>query len=295
MAGPASSRLFETGKAAIIAAFPELAGGDFYANDAGWDSLIIDVDNSLIFKFPRDAEAETGLRQEAALLAALRPKLSIIVPDMELIEGPPLFSRHAKLPGEHLLSPDYAQLDDAARSRIAQQLANFHTEMHGLTALSIATVGDEMAEPWVPVHAMRAVAVPALPASLRDTAMAEIDAYEALAPDPHGQIFGYFDAHGWNMAFDKQSATLNGVYDFADSGVGALHQEFIYANFIDRDLCARVIAAYEQITGRAIDRRRVEILTSMLHLSDLAEFVDDAETLPKVLEFAVPWFEALRR
>lgn len=295
MAGPASSSLFDIGKAAIIAAFPELAGGDFYANDAGWDSLIIDVDNRLIFKFPRDTDAEAGLRQEAALLAALRPKLSIIVPDMELIEGPPLFSRHAKLPGEHLLGPDYAQLDENARGRIAQQLANFHAEMHDLTALSVSAVGDEMAEPWVPVHAMRGVAVPALPALLRDSAMAEINDYEALAPDPHGLIFGYFDAHGWNMAFDKSTATLNGVYDFADSGMGALHQEFIYANFIDRDLCARVIAAYEQNTGHAIDRRRVEILTSMLHLSDLAEFADDAETLPKVLEFAVPWFEGLRR
>lgn len=293
MSGPASSRLFETGKAAIIAAFPELAGGDFYANDAGWDSLAIDVDNQLIFKFPRDRDGEDGLRQEAALLAALGPHLSINVPDMQILAGPPLFSRHAKLPGEHLLTPDYARLDNEARERLAQQLAQFHAEMHGLTELSIATVGDETAEPWVPAPAMRAVGVPALPAALRERAMAEIGAYETLTPDPHGTVFGYFDAHGWNMAFDNSTATLNGVYDFADSGMGSLHQEFIYANFIDRDLCARVMLAYEQITGRAIDRRRVEILTSMLHLSDLAEYADDPETLPKVLEYAVPWFEGL--
>lgn len=293
MPGPASSPDITLCKAAIIAAFPALADAHFTAIDAGWDSLAIDVDGDLIFKFPRDTEAENGLRQEAALLAALGPRLSIAVPEMELVEGPPLFSRHAKLQGEHLLSPDYAQLDESSRAQIAGQLANFHAEMHGLTALSVATVGNEMAEPWVPVAAMRGVGVPALPAPLRKRALMEIDAYEALTPDPHGLIFGYFDAHGWNMAFDKSTATLNGVYDFADSGMGALHQEFIYANFIDRDLCERVMAAYEQITDLAINRRRVEILTSMLHLSDLAEYADDPETAPKVLQYAVPWFEGI--
>src|SRR5919106_64050 len=62
---------------------------------------------------------------------------------------------------------------------------------------------------------------------------------------PYGTTYGFFDGHGWNMAFDHTTNRLNGVYDFADSGFGPLHQEFIYTNLIARDLTARIVAEYE--------------------------------------------------
>ena len=277
---------------AIISAYPELEGASFTVLDAGWDSLAVDADGRFIFKFPRDADGEHCLRREAALLTVLHPRLTMAVPDPVIFDGPPLFSAHEKLRGDHLLAADYARLSDEARDGLALDMARFHTEMHALSDLSIATVGDAPIEPWQSTAVMREAGVTTLPSGLRDKAMTEIAAYEALAPDPHGTIFGYFDAHGWNMAFHHERGALNGIYDFADSGVGPLHQEFIYANFISRDHSARVIAAYEQLTGRDIDRRRVEILTAMLHLSDLAEYAEQPDYLDKVLEHAVPWFDS---
>ena len=98
---------------------------------------------------------------------------------------------------------------------------------------------------------------------------------ETLPPDPHGNIYGFFDGHGWNMAFNHAQGRLNGIYDFADSGFGPLHQEFIYSNFISPDLTARIISAYEMLTGRRLDRRRIAILTGFHRLSELAELADD--------------------
>ena len=72
-----------------------------------------------------------------------------------------------------------------------------------------------------------------------------------LSADPHGTVFGFYDGHGWNMAFDHQRGVLNGIYDFADAGIGPLQQDFIYSSFIDEDLTLRIIAAYERITGKA--------------------------------------------
>ncbi len=43
-------------------------------------------------------------------------------------------------------------------------------------------------------------------------------------------VFGYFDGHGWNMAFDHEQGVLNGVYDFADAAIGPRSREFVYSN-----------------------------------------------------------------
>ena len=83
--------------------------------DVGWDSLAIDADDDLIFKFPKNTEAEARLRREVRFLDIVRPAVSIPVPQMELHEGPPVFSAHRKLKGNYLLSDGYGELPDAQR------------------------------------------------------------------------------------------------------------------------------------------------------------------------------------
>jgi len=101
--------------------------------------------------------------------------------------------------------------------------------------------------------------------------------WQQLTPDPYGTTYGFFDGHGWNMTFDHTSNRLNGRYDFAGSGFGPLHQEFIYSNWIAPDLTARIVTEYEVLTGLALDRRRIDLLSGVLRLSELAELADDAD------------------
>ncbi len=83
------------------------------------------------------------------------------------------------------------------------------------------------------------------------------------AEDP---VFGYFDGHGWNMAFDHEQGVLNGVYDFADAAIGPVSREFTYSNLTAPDLTNRMIPIYEALSGRRIDRRTVALRTSVQHL-----------------------------
>ena len=85
-------------RAAIIKVFPDLAAGAFTPQTRGWDSVAIDVDDRLIFKFPRHEAGRAGLVREAALLAIVHPAVTLPTPNMTLHEGPPqaaapLFSR----------------------------------------------------------------------------------------------------------------------------------------------------------------------------------------------------------
>ena len=83
-----------------------------------------------------------------------------------------------------------------------------------------------------------------------------VDDYTALPPDPLGEVFGQFDGHGWNMAFDHAAGWLNGIYDFGDAGIGVRHRDFIYCGLTSLDLMARVVLAYGAATGLAVDLNR---------------------------------------
>jgi aminoglycoside phosphotransferase (APT) family kinase protein len=259
----------------IVAAFPELRPARFTLHGAGWDSFAVDADDRLIFKFPRHAEAEARLRSEAGLLAAVRPAVSMPLPNQELHLGPPLFSRHEKLKGDHLLAAQYETLRPKARERLAADMALFFAELHAIDDRSMAEAGAGPIGSWLPPDEILRQAWPLLPHELRGYAERTIVRLQAMAADPGGKTYGYFDGHGWNMAFDHTAGRLNGLYDFGDSGFGDLHQEFMHPNWISQDLTERIVTEYETLTGRAIDRERVTLLSGVLRLSELGGSVGD--------------------
>ncbi|MBB4289143.1 aminoglycoside phosphotransferase (APT) family kinase protein [Rhizobium leguminosarum] len=276
----------------ITSVFPELTASVFKLAAKSWDSLAVDVDDTLIFKFPRHPGAERALVKEAALLDIIRPSLSIAVPDMRIHDGPPIFSSHAKLEGEHLIAEDYDALREGDRQHLAEDLARFYAELHVLDADRIRSAGAGPIQAWQSSDAVRTKALPLLPPEIGSFAQAIISDFEALPPDPHGKTYGFFDGHGWNMAFDHAQKRLNGIYDFADSGFGPLHQEFIYSNFISPDLTARIVSAYEMLTGRKLDRRRIAILTGFHRLSELAELADDPAHVELMVRNVATWAAA---
>jgi aminoglycoside phosphotransferase (APT) family kinase protein len=70
----------ETLRAVIVGVFPGLAGAAFTPQTRGWDSVAIDVDDRLLFKLPRHEAGRAGLVREAALLAIIRPAVTLPTP-----------------------------------------------------------------------------------------------------------------------------------------------------------------------------------------------------------------------
>jgi aminoglycoside phosphotransferase (APT) family kinase protein len=277
----------ETLRSVILRVFPDLAGAVFTPQTRGWDSVAIDVDDRLMFKFPRHEAARAGLVREAALLAIIHPAVDLPTPDMTLHAGPPLFSRHDKLRGGYLEPALYAELVEPARDRLADALALFYAQLHALPAATLEAAGAGPIKPWLEPDEILKRAWPVLDERLRRYADGAVAAWRALPPDPHGHTYGFFDGHGWNMAFDAAAQRLNGVYDFGDSGFGQLQQEFIYSNMISPDLTDRIIARY-------LDRERIALLFEALRLSELAEMAADPEWGPIALAAVRALSEARR-
>lgn len=70
--------------------FPALQFREARVVDDGWDSVVLDLDDEWIVRFPRRPEVERWIEREIVLLPELAPALPVTVPHFELIarEGP---------------------------------------------------------------------------------------------------------------------------------------------------------------------------------------------------------------
>lgn len=288
MSAPATETLIEL----VIAARPDLAGAPVERFDSGFDFIALSV-GDMIFRFPRDAEGEAALRREAAILDAIRPRLTMAVPKLTLIEGAAVFSAHPALPGRTLLTEDYLALPQGARDRLGADLGRFLGEMHLIPPALTAGFADGETRVWPTAEQLEASALPHLPQGFHGIARAQLASYAALPPDPLGEAFSHFDAHGWNMAFDPISGRLNGIFDFGDARIGPVHEDWLCPSMIHPDLATNSMAAYEALTGRRLDRARIEALTSAQRLDDLAGMADYPDHAETTLRLALDWFAHL--
>lgn len=253
----------------IAAACPDLAGLAAVVLGQGYDSAAFLVGGRVVVKCPRHPAAVQALRREAEVLAAARPHLTLPVPNLTFHPGPPAFTRHDLLPGGQILAADYARLGEAARETLARDLAQFHADCHAIPLAEMQAVGAGPVQPW-PLAAERAPVLDLVPPALRPQAKALLQDWAALPDDPLGEVWGHFDAHGWNMAFDPGRQRLNGIYDFGDSGIGPAHRDLIYSALISPDLTLRIGRHYAARTGRSVDLRRLRILSGAHRLWELA-------------------------
>lgn len=229
------------------------------------------------------------------LLKAARPHIRLPVPDLTLHEGPPVFSLHAKLRGGRLERDDYLRLDDAQRRRLASDLAGFFADLHALPVETMRAAGAEPVEWWDVRPSTLEPVWANLPEGVRRLAEHALAAYREPGVDARTDVYGFFDGHGWNMAFDHAAGRLNGIYDFADSGLGPREREFVHVSLTHVELAWLTVDAYEAETGFVIDRRLVARFIAAQRLSEYAGALaldDGAEMWRDAL---VRWFEEAPR
>jgi aminoglycoside phosphotransferase (APT) family kinase protein len=252
----------------IAAVAPDLADAPFTIHGGGWDSVALDVADIWIFKFPRRADLIASLRREHRILTLVRPRVSMRVPDIVLHEDAAgVFSQHRKIPGSALLPEHFPSLDAEQRRALAEALARLHAEMHAIPMDLGLAAGAKPVFTILPMDAIRAALAnrPRIAPYVLEITVR----YETLPPDH--TIFGQFDGHGWNMAFDHERGVLNGMFDFGDSGLGPVHRDLGYSSWVHPSLARAVTRAYAAITGYAADPETAVLHNAVLRLHEHAE------------------------
>ncbi|MEI4485636.1 aminoglycoside phosphotransferase family protein [Frigidibacter sp. MR17.14] len=274
-------------------AFPKYRFEAVTARRDGLDCLAIEIDHDWIAKIPRHEAAAHRLRREAALLPLIAAAVPVAVPAPSYDDWQPPMTLHRMIPGVALTPALYALLSSPERNRLATDLARFHLGMHRMPFEGPRAFGAGEVPDLLPAAVIRARAMALLPAAMRPRAALVLREIDDLGPDPLGQVFGHYDAHGGNMAWDPDTRVLNGIFDFADAGFGDLHRDFVPAGFVSPDLSERLVAAYARESGLPVDPERVRLLTAAHRLSELAEATDLPDAIPGRIRSLAQWLNAM--
>lgn len=273
-------------RALVVSTLPQFAGGTFSALGSGAERLVLECDG-WIFRFGLTEAAQQRLRHEAAMLGFLKPRITMSLPQMQLHDGIEPFTQHLRLPGETLERAQYEVLDEGRRNALAMRVAQFYAELHALPLSRLQQVGAAGVEPWMSPEEILAEAQPKLPKKLHPFLKRTVKAYRKLTIAGAELVFGHFDIHGGNMAFDHQTGMLNGMFDFAAAGFGARHRDLATTSRTSADLTRRVLDRYEELARFKVDRELVVLYTSARRLADLAsQSLPDGPALQRVIDWA---------
>jgi aminoglycoside 2''-phosphotransferase len=195
----------------------------------GDDGLINDVlivNEELVFRFARDEAGQRALAREARLLAFLRTRVSLQVP--EVIEQQEHCMVYRFIPGVPLDRQRLLSQDGYTRGVILEHLGTFLHELHSLPGEAVdaisgpAEVSLEMETKYQRLYeAVERELLPSMMAWARDWARElfrpMIDRSLDLAYAPatiHGDLVPY------HLCFDSSARRLNGIIDFGNAGPG---------------------------------------------------------------------------
>jgi aminoglycoside phosphotransferase (APT) family kinase protein len=212
----------------IAACFPDLAIEDCRRLAEGWDSVAVEVNHQLIFRFPKRPDVEPQYLLERRLLPALAPTLPLPIPDVAYFwpggaAYPHPFIGHRLIAGQPLAS-EHLTADGAGG--VAQQLGRFLFALHqfpieqatrlGLPAGGQTSWRERFEDQYAQIQ--RHV-LPLLAPATQARVAAE---WQAFLNDqttwPIALI--HHDLAGEHILYDPEGGAITGIIDWGDLAIG---------------------------------------------------------------------------
>lgn len=110
--------------------FPELTWNKHEIITHGWDHVIVILDKTTVFRFPKVKKYKDELVDEISLLRHLKDKVEVGIPDYIYIANDHSFAGYKILAGQELKPELFNQLSDTDKEMFSRQLADFISTLH---------------------------------------------------------------------------------------------------------------------------------------------------------------------
>jgi aminoglycoside 2''-phosphotransferase len=206
--------------------FPELTIERASLNGEGLLNDVVFVNDALVFRFAKRDFFFKNPEEEAHLLRFLRPYITLRIP--EPIYASAELLAYPLIPGETLRRDVLMRLAETDQQAIANQLAQFFKELHGVPvqeagSFNIPTADALMKrEGWKQVYErIQARVFPLLQRHQRDWA---IEHFETHLSEPENFTYElkmtHTDIPPYHIMFDRERRRINGIIDFGCAGLG---------------------------------------------------------------------------
>jgi len=245
----------------------------------GWDSVVADVNDNYIFRFPRSKNYP--LERENRVLDYLKDKISARIPIVEFVGSKFLFMGYRKIQGISLEQDLALRFTEVQRSYIAPLIAQFLYELHSGFSVDFGTeigLRTTTIKSYVK-EASFENAEHIQNKKLRDFVLRIIERYLALPKDESNIVVIHGDMHGRNMVVQKDNEhILEGIIDFGDIEIGDAHLEFCPMYNYLRPIVHQVIQKYNEFTGNEISIERVATYSRIIEVSELCSYMHDPQS-----------------
>jgi aminoglycoside 2''-phosphotransferase len=209
--------------------YPALAITSARVEPVGQRSVVLVVNETISFRFPRTAEDVATLAIEASLLRALRDRLPVPTPDpvyedLRSSQVGMAFLGYPRLPGEPLWRNTFLSQDHTTRDALAAQIAGFLRALHSvpIDALPPRLPVNDGRDRWDDLYRrIRASLFPLMRAESRVAVAGHFAAYLETPDDPdYRAVLRHGDFGPSNILFDAETRTISGIVDFGSAGLG---------------------------------------------------------------------------
>jgi aminoglycoside 2''-phosphotransferase len=205
---------------------PEVTVSSTTVNRDGLLNDVVIVNGELIFRFPKHEYGFKHLKDEARILRLLQGYITLDIPS-PLYETDDCLA-YRMIPGETLRRDLLMRLPEADRQAVADQLAQFLKELHGLPVEEITDFEMPMAdalmkyEGWVNAYeSIREKVFPLLMPHVRDWVTEHFESHLAERSNFEYELkMVDTDLPPYHIMFDRQRRRVNGIIDFGCAGLG---------------------------------------------------------------------------
>ncbi len=196
----------------------------------GNDSFAYEVNDSIIFKFPKHERANSNLIKEARILKFLEGKLAVPIPQVLYMCASNNLSDYyfvglSKIKGVSLNKKLYDGLSDIEKDELARQMAKFLKELHNQI---FTEYKEDIMEKFKKDYLrLKDLIYDRLDSSSRekiDIMYSKLFSNQDFLNQRNGLIHNDFSCD--NILFDLESRKISGVIDFGDSCVSDIDNDF---------------------------------------------------------------------
>jgi len=233
--------------ARIRGEFPALAFDRATLNDFGDDHAAVFLDDTWVFRFPRNVEVAAHAAAERRLLDALRPVSPLAVPAYERVSASGDFGGYRMIAGQELSEALFASLPTAVQARVLDEIGRFLAALHSLPADLVAAGGnasDGDAARYVGLYRKRRERLAAV---LTPELLAAADRFYEALPDAVATTqtaVTHRDFTEDHILLAPGGERLAGVIDFTDAVLGDPAFDFTFLWAYGDDAPARAARAY---------------------------------------------------
>lgn len=232
----------------------------------GWSSWAFSVGDR---KIVRVAKGYFGnYEKEADILSFLKGRISVKIPQTEVVEDDFSYVIHDKIKGKDWGIGTYNNLSNKKKNLFCEDVAVFFSEIH---SISLKEVDEEI--PYLKDLSTQykfSDILETLKGQFSSKAFGKIeDKIRSNEDFNSGKVLVHKDFHSANSLIDDNHR-LSGVFDFVNSGIIDVHYEFlslyreVYMEFLNR-----LINIYKDITNTQISLRKMDLLKFIDNLNCL--------------------------